>query len=240
MGKNQTDPNQAQAHREPHKIQAAGWLRASVLGANDGILSTAGLLVGVAASHASSAQIALTGASGMLAGALAMAAGEYVSVSSQADNQRAELARERRHLREHPHAEQEELVQIYVERGLDHELARRVADQLTAHDALGAHARDELGLLDLTRARPLQAALASAASYSTGAAIPMITALVFAGPFAGRAISLASLVCLGLLGALAAKVGGANAVKGAARVGFWGALAMAVTATAGHYFGGAG
>jgi VIT1/CCC1 family predicted Fe2+/Mn2+ transporter len=233
--------NKSPKHRpEPHKSTRSGWLRASVLGANDGILSTAGLLVGVAASNASSAQIALTGASGMLAGALAMAAGEYVSVSSQADNEHAEWARERRELHDDPHAEREELAQIYVSRGLDRELARRVADQLTAHDALGAHARDELGLLDLTKARPLQAAAASAASYSTGAAIPMLTALLFAGPFAGRAISIASLVCLAGLGALAAKAGGANALKGAARVGFWGALAMAVTAAVGHYFGAAG
>ena len=213
------------------------WLRAAVLGANDGILSTSGLLVGVSAANQSPAQIVVIGSAGLVAGALAMAAGEYVSVSSQADVERADLARERHELRHKPEEEHAELTQIYVDRGLDRALAAQVADQLTAHDALGAHARDELGINERVRARPLQAALASATSYSTGATLPLVTASLATGPSSVYVISAASLLALGGLGALAAFVGGAGVLKGAGRVTFWGALAMAVTGAVGHVFG---
>lgn len=213
------------------------WLRAAVLGANDGILSTSGLLVGVAAANQPPTQILVIGFAGLVAGGLAMAAGEYVSVSSQADVERADLARERHELTHQPEAEREELAQIYVGRGLDLNLARQVADQLTAHDALGAHARDELGINERVRARPLQAAAASAASYASGATLPLTTAALMPGPNAAYVISAASLVALAGLGSLAAYAGGANLAKGAGRVTFWGALAMALTFGVGHFFG---
>jgi VIT1/CCC1 family predicted Fe2+/Mn2+ transporter len=224
-------------HPEKHRTQRIGWLRAGVLGANDGILSTASLVVGVAAAHADRAAILLAGTAGLVAGALSMAAGEYVSVSSQADTERADLETERQELSARPEAEFEELAAIYVGRGLDRELARQVAGQLMRHDALGAHARDELGVSDQLAARPLQAACTSAATFAMGAAVPIIAAVLAAGGNVVVIVSGASLVCLAALGALAAGVGGASPWKGAARVAFWGALAMGVTAGVGALFG---
>ncbi|HVB98879.1 MAG TPA: VIT family protein [Candidatus Dormibacteraeota bacterium] len=224
-------------HRELHRSERIGWLRAAVLGANDGILSTASLVVGVAAANSSRHEILLTGVAGLVAGALSMAAGEYVSVSSQADTERADLALERTELATLPAVEEKELAAIYVQRGLDPELARTVALQLMAHDALGAHARDELGLSDKFFARPLQASLASAATFSVGAALPILTVML--APPTGLVIlvSGASLLCLVALGAIAARTGGASAWIGAWRVAFWGALAMAATAGIGALFG---
>jgi len=222
---------------ETHKSERVGWLRAAVLGANDGIVSTASLVVGVAAAHAARNDILIAGVAGMVAGALSMAAGEYVSVSSQADTERADLTRERIELATQPEAEETELAVIYEGRGLEPELARTVAQQLMAHDALGAHARDELGLSDKFAARPLQAALASALTFAVGAGLPIV-AVVFAPPAGLMAlVSGTSLVCLFALGALAAHAGGASPWIGAWRVAFWGALAMGVTAGVGALFG---
>ena len=224
-------------HAERHRTQRVGWLRAAVLGANDGIVSVAGVVVGVAASGASAQVILATGVAAVVAGAMSMAAGEYVSVQSQADTEAADLATERQELASDPRHEQEELAHIYVQRGLTPELARQVAEQLTAHDALAAHARDELGISEHTSARPIQAALTSAATFAVGAALPI--AAVAATPVSGvvPSVSIASLVFLALLGALAAKAGGASVWKPTARVVFWGALAMVVTAAIGRLFG---
>ena len=226
-------------HREFHKTERIGWLRAAVLGANDGIVSTASLVVGVAAANSGRHEILLAGVAGLVAGALSMAAGEYVSVSSQADTERADLALERTELATQRPAEEKELTAIYVQRGLDPALARTVALQLMAHDALGAHARDELGLSDKFIARPLQAALASAATFSVGAVLPILTiTILWASPARlVLVVSGASLLCLAGLGALAARTGGASAWIGAWRVAFWGALAMAATAGIGALFG---
>jgi vacuolar iron transporter family protein len=224
-------------HRELHRSERIGWLRAAVLGANDGIVSTASLIVGVAAAAAGRQEILVAGVAGLVAGALSMAAGEYVSVSSQADTERADLARERTELATQPQAEEDELTEIYVRRGLNAELARTVARELTAKDALAAHARDELGHVEELAARPLQAALASAATFSVGAGLPVLTILV--APLASLAliVSIVSLVCLVALGAIAARAGGASASVGAARVALWGVLAMAATAGVGRLFG---
>ena len=224
-------------HGEFHKTERIGWLRAAVLGANDGIVSTASLVVGVAAANSGRHEILLAGVAGLVAGALSMAAGEYVSVSSQADTERADLARERIELATQRPAEEKELTAIYVQRGLDPALARTVALQLMAHDALGAHARDELGLSEKFIARPLQAALASAATFSVGAVLPILTILWASPARLVLAVSGASLFCLAGLGALAARTGGASAWIGAWRVAFWGALAMAATAGIGALFG---
>lgn len=224
-------------HRERHLTERIGWLRAAVLGANDGIVSTASLVVGVAAANSGRHEILLAGVAGLVAGAFSMAAGEYVSVSSQADTERAALAVERTELATQRPAEEKELASIYVQRGLDPELARTVALQLMAHDALGAHARDELGLSEKFIARPLQAALASAATFSMGAALPILTVMLARPAGVVFLVSAVSLVCLAALGALAARAGGASAWIGAARVAFWGALAMAATAGIGVLFG---
>jgi VIT1/CCC1 family predicted Fe2+/Mn2+ transporter len=222
-------------HREQHRTQRIGWLRAAVLGANDGIVSTASLIVGVASAASSRHQVIVAGMAGVVAGALSMAAGEYVSVSSQADTERADLDRERRELATQPQAEEDELTGIYVGRGLDPDLARQVARQLMAKDALLAHGRDELGLTEELAARPLQAAVASAGTFAVGAAVPILT-VVFAAPSI-LVVSSVSLLCLVVLGAIAARAGGAPALVGAVRVGFWGALAMAATAGVGRLFG---
>jgi vacuolar iron transporter family protein len=224
-------------HKERHLIDRIGWLRAAVLGANDGLVSTASLIVGVAASAANTGEILVAGSAGLVAGAMSMAAGEYVSVSSQADTEQADLARERRELADDPAAEREELARIYVDRGLDHALALQVAAQLMAKDALGAHARDELGISEVTTARPVQAALTSAATFSAGAALPLAVAALSPGNVAVYTVSAASLVFLAVLGALGAKAGGAPLVRATARVTFWGALAMAVTAGIGSLVG---
>jgi len=222
---------------ELHRSDRIGWLRASVLGANDGIISTASLILGVTAANASHQNILLTGIAGLVAGAMSMASGEYVSVSSQEDNERAELDRERSELAADIEFERRELAQIYVERGLNPALARQVAEQLMAHDALGSHARDELGITDNQRARPVQAAMASATSFAVGAAFPLIVALISPFRFLIISVPVASLGCLVLLGVLAARVAGARIGKSAFRVGFWGAFAMAVTAGIGAVFG---
>jgi VIT1/CCC1 family predicted Fe2+/Mn2+ transporter len=224
-------------HLERHRTGRIGWLRAAVLGANDGIVSTASLVVGVAAADASSGSVLVAGVAGLVAGALSMAAGEYVSVSSQADTERADLARERGELAAEPAAEENELTGIYVQRGLDEDLARRVAQQLMAKDALRAHLRDELGHSEEFAARPLQAALASAATFAAGAALPLLTALVAPEKYLSWAVSGVSLISLAALGGIAARAGGAPGWIGAARVAFWGALAMALTAGAGALFG---
>jgi VIT1/CCC1 family predicted Fe2+/Mn2+ transporter len=218
-------------------MERIGWLRAAVLGANDGIVSTASLVVGVAAAGPARAEVLIAGVAGLVAGALSMAAGEYVSVSSQADTERADLARERRELETDRGFEERELAAIYERRGLAPELALQVSRQLMAHDALGAHARDELGLSEAAAARPLQAALASAATFAFGAALPIVTVLAVAPGALIAAVTIASLVCLAGLGALAAGAGGASLWVGAARVTFWGALAMAATAAVGRLFG---
>ena len=224
-------------HVERHRTDRIGWLRAAVLGANDGIVSTASLLVGVAAAGATSNAILMTGVAGLVAGAMSMAAGEYVSVHSQADTEKADLARERAELAADVQAEQRELKAIYVGRGLEPGLAQQVAEQLMAHDALGAHARDELGIFQAFRARPLQAALASAASFAVGAALPLAVAALVPGASLIGWVSGASLAFLAVLGAVAAQVGGAALLTGAWRVTFWGALAMAATAGVGSMFG---
>ncbi|HEY1303657.1 MAG TPA: VIT family protein [Vicinamibacterales bacterium] len=222
-------------HREQHRSGRIGWLRAAVLGANDGIVSTASLIVGVASAASSRQEVFVAGIAGLVAGALSMAAGEYVSVSSQADTERADLEQERRELATQPKFEEDELTAIYVRRGLERDLARQVARQLMAKDALLAHARDELGLTEEQAARPLQAAFASAATFSAGAAVPILAIIIV--PPSVVVVSAISLVCLITLGALAARTGGASAIVGATRVGFWGALAMALTAVVGRMFG---
>ena len=224
-------------HAERHRTDRIGWLRAAVLGANDGIVSTASLLVGVAAANATHASLLLTGVAALVAGVMSMAAGEYVSVHSQADTEIADLSRERTELEKNPVAEHRELTAIYVTRGLDAELAKQVADQLMVHDALGAHARDELGLSEVLSARPIQAALASAASFAAGALLPLAVTALAPELHLILFISAASLVFLASLGATAAWVGGANALTGAWRVTLWGALAMGITAGVGALFG---
>ena len=230
----------SRSHAEAHLVARIGWLRAAVLGANDGILSTASLVVGVAAASSGRAEIILAGLAGLVAGAMSMAAGEYVSVSSQADTEKADLAKETRELREMPEAELEELTDIYVKRGLDHALASEVARQLTAHDALAAHARDELGISEVLAARPVQAALTSAATFAVGAALPLLAAVLSPLNVLIPVVSAASLVFLAVLGAIGARTGGAGGLRGAVRVAFWGAAAMALTAAIGHLFGTSG
>ena len=224
-------------HPETHKVQHIGLLRAAVLGANDGILSTASLVLGVVASGAETPTILLTGVAGLVAGAMSMAAGEYVSVSSQTDTEQADLAIERRELANDPEYELAELAGIYRQRGLDAELAQQVAVQLTAHDALAAHARDELGLTDEMQARPVQAAFSSALTFSVGAFLPLLMVLIFPGSPLLYVIPASALLFLMLLGGLAAYAGGASVAKGAYRVGFWGALAMGLTTAVGTLFG---
>ncbi len=224
-------------HIERHRTDRIGWLRAAVLGANDGIVSTASLVVGVAAASASPSNILLTGVAGLVAGAMSMAAGEYVSVHSQADTENADLARERAELEADPVAERRELTAIYVARGLEPELAQQVSAQLMKHDALGAHARDELGISEMLSARPVQAALASAASFAVGAVLPLAVAALAPQRGLMAWVAVASLLFLAVLGAVAARVGGASALAGAWRVTFWGALAMAITAGVGALFG---
>jgi vacuolar iron transporter family protein len=224
-------------HTERHRSDRIGWLRAAVLGANDGIVSTASLVVGVAAAGATERTVLMTGIAGLVAGAMSMAAGEYVSVHSQADTENADLARERAEIAADPAAEGRELTAIYVARGLEPELAGQVSAQLMAHDAIGAHARDELGISETLGARPVQAALASAASFAAGAALPLLVTALAPSVALIAAVSGTSLAFLAGLGALAARAGGADAMKGARRVAFWGALAMAATAGAGALFG---
>jgi len=224
-------------HRERHRTAHVGWLRASVLGANDGLISTASLVIGVAASGTGRPAILVAGVAGLVAGSMSMAAGEYVSVSSQSDTERADLDRERHELANTPDAEKAELVGIYESRGLTSDLARQVADQLMERDALGAHARDELGLSELTAARPLQAALASAGSFAVGAALPVAVAAFAPAQWLGALVTVSTLALLTVLGALAARVGGASMGRGALRVVFWGALAMAASAGVGRLFG---
>ncbi len=224
-------------HRENHLVERIGWLRAAVLGANDGIISTASLILGVASAAASRNDILLTGVAGLVAGAMSMAAGEYVSVSSQSDTEHADLAREKRELADDPVFEREELAQVYVARGVEEGLAREVARQLMAKDALGAHARDELGISEVTTARPVQAALASAATFSVGAAAPLVLVLVSPSNALIPIVSVGSLLFLALLGAIGAKAGGAGLLKPTIRVTFWGAFAMGLTAGIGTLFG---
>jgi len=224
-------------HREGHRTQHIGWLRAAVLGANDGIVSTASLLVGVAAAHGGKGQVMIAGIAGLAAGALSMAAGEYVSVSSQADIEQADIKRERAELEGSFPQELDELTGIYVARGLDRPLARQVAEQLMAKDALGAHMRDELGITETVSARPIQAALTSAASFACGAILPLLTALLLPKAWLIAGVSGCSLLVLCCLGTMAAFTGGANKLGGALRVTFWGAFAMALTAGVGALFG---
>jgi VIT1/CCC1 family predicted Fe2+/Mn2+ transporter len=224
-------------HRERHRTQHTGWLRAAVLGANDGIVSTASLVLGVAAAGADTRATLVAGVAGLLAGALSMAAGEYVSVSSQSDTEHADLERERKELAANPEAEHAELTAIYVQRGLDEALASKVATQLTQHDALGAHSRDELGISETLAARPVQAAMASAATFAVGAAMPLLMVLVFPSSALMWGVALSSLVFLASLGYLAARAGGSPAWTSVARVTFWGALAMGITAGVGALFG---
>lgn len=224
-------------HPESHLIERIGWLRAAVLGANDGIISTASLIVGVAAAAAQQSDILIAAVAGLIAGAMSMAAGEYVSVSSQSDTELADLARERQELADNIEFEREELADIYVKRGLDKELAREVAEQLMAKDALAAHARDELGISEITTARPVQAALTSAVTFACGAAMPLLAAFLSPLRYAVPVVSVASLVFLAVLGAIGARTGGANIMRATARVTFWGALAMAATAGIGALVG---
>jgi vacuolar iron transporter family protein len=224
-------------HIERHRTHRIGWLRAAVLGANDGIVSTASLVLGVAAAGASSESILIAGVAGLVAGSMSMAAGEYVSVSSQADTERADLDRERKELAADPEHEHAELTAIYVGRGLDAALASNVATQLTAHDALGAHGRDELGISEALTARPVQATLASAGTFAVGAILPLLIVLFVPASALEWAVSGSSLLFLALLGSLAARAGGASVITAAARVTFWGALAMALTAGVGALFG---
>ena len=224
-------------HLESHRTHRIGWLRAAVLGANDGIVSTASLVLGVAAAGADSRNILISGVAGLVAGAMSMAAGEYVSVSSQSDTERADLDRERKELAADPEHELAELTAIYIRRGLDAKLAARVATQLTAHDALGTHARDELGISATLSARPIQAALASAGTFSVGAVLPLLIVLLAPVSSLMWAVSGSSLLFLAFLGVLAARIGGASIMISAARVTFWGALAMALTAGVGVLFG---
>ncbi|EAP90970.1 similar to nodulin 21 [Oceanicaulis sp. HTCC2633] len=224
-------------HAEHHLVARVGWLRAAVLGANDGIVSTASLIVGVSAASAATSDVLIAGVAGLVAGAMSMAAGEYVSVSSQSDTEKADLSRERAELRDQPEFEREELARIYMERGLEEGLAFQVADQLMAKDALGVHAREELGISEINTARPIQAAFTSAATFAVGAALPLLMVLLMPAQLLSAGVSAASLVFLALLGGVGAKVGGANVTKAAVRVTFWGALAMALTAGIGAMFG---
>ena len=224
-------------HRERHLVARIGWLRAAVLGANDGIVSTASLIVGIAAAGVAKEDILLAGIAGLVAGAMSMAAGEYVSVSSQADTESADLAREREELRTDPTAELEELAGIYIKRGLDKDLAHQVAQALTAKDALGAHARDELGISEITTARPVQAAISSAITFSIGAAMPLLAVILSPRDVLLYAVVVASLLYLAALGALGARTGGAQILRATGRVTFWGAFAMAVTAGIGLLIG---
>ncbi|MEL6258585.1 MAG: VIT family protein [Pseudomonadota bacterium] len=224
-------------HEEHHYIHRTGWLRAAVLGANDGILSTSSLMIGVAAAAASFSDVLLAGIAALVAGALSMAAGEYVSVSSQSDTERADLEIEKRALKENPEGEHEELADIYVRRGLSEHLAQQVAQELMRTNALEAHARDELGISDLTKARPLQAAVSSALSFSVGAALPIIVALIAPYTHVGVAIGISSLLGLALLGVLSARAGGAPVMRAVIRIVLWGVGAMALTALVGRLFG---
>lgn len=225
-------------HRESHLVGRIGWLRAAVLGANDGIISTASLIVGVAAASSSTqAGILITGVAGLVAGAMSMAAGEYVSVSSQSDTEQADLARERQELGANPAFELDELAEIYIRRGVAPALAREVAGQLMAKDALAAHAHDELGISEITSARPIQAALTSAATFAVGAAFPLLMVVVSPAGVLVPVVSASSLVFLAILGAVGARAGGAGMLRGTARVAFWGAMAMAITAGIGTLFG---
>ena len=224
-------------HFERHYAERVGWLRAAVMGANDGIVSTASLVVGVAASQAARGDVLVAGVAGLVAGAMSMAAGEYVSVSSQADTEKSDLARERVELANEPEAEHKELAAIYQERGLEPAMAHEVARQLMAHDALGAHARDELGLTETLSARPIQAAVASAATFSVGAALPLVITLLSPPGAIVPLVAGGYLVCLALMGGTAGRVGGASVLIGAGRVTLWGALAMAATAAVGSLFG---
>lgn len=233
----QVVPSTAQPHHAVHYVNRVGWLRAAVLGANDGIVSTASLLTGIAASGATSQTILLSGTAALLAGAMSMAAGEYVSVSAQSDTERADLAKEKKALVQQPHAEWEELRDIYVERGLSADLAGQVARQLMEADALAAHARDELGISEISAARPVQAALTSAATFSAGAIAPVLAAAISPADDAIVAVAATSLLCLALLGYIGARLGGGRAGRSVARVLFWGMLAMLVTAGAGRLFG---
>ena len=224
-------------HKESHLVERIGWLRAAVLGANDGIISTASLILGVASAGAPKSEVLLSGVAGLVAGAMSMAAGEYVSVSSQSDTEHADLEREKRELLDDPAFEKEELARIYAARGVELSLARKVAQQLMAKDALGAHARDELGISDISTARPVQAALASAATFSLGAAAPLVLTLLSPSLWLIPAVSMGSLVFLALLGMIGAKTGGAAMLRPTIRVVFWGALAMALTAGIGALVG---
>lgn len=224
-------------HIERHRTHRIGWLRASVLGANDGIVSTSSLVLGVAAAGASSQNVFIAGIAGLVAGAMSMAAGEYVSVSSQSDTEQADIERERKELATDPVHEHAELAAIYAGRGLDRELASEVATQLMAHDALGSHCRDELGISEISTARPIQAALASAGTFAVGAFLPLIIVLLVPASTMMWAVSMSSILCLALLGSLSAHAGGASVFLAAARVTFWGALAMALTAGVGALFG---
>lgn len=230
-------PYRIRTHAEYHRTSRIGPLRAGVLGANDGIVSTASLIVGVASASATTATILVAGLSGLVAGAMSMAAGEYVSVSSQSDAEQADLARERRELADEPEMEREELTRIYIKRGVDPGLARQVAEQMMARDALGAHARDELGIFETNVARPVQAALTSAATFAAGAALPLVMAVVTPAAYLLAGVSVASLGFLAALGAVGARLGGAPVGRAAFRVTFWGALAMAITAGIGALVG---
>ncbi|WP_312735506.1 VIT family protein [Brevundimonas sp.] len=225
------------SHSERHLMARVGWLRAAVLGANDGLLSTASLIVGVAAAEASKGAVLVSGVAGLVAGAMSMAAGEYVSVSSQSDTEKADLAREAAELAAAPAAELDELAGIYIARGVQPDTARTVAEQLMAHDSLGAHARDELGITSFTTARPVQAALTSAATFATGAALPLVTVAIAPDDVLLAAVAASAFVGLGALGAMGARAGGANVPRSMIRVVFWGVLAMAVTAGIGRLFG---
>jgi VIT1/CCC1 family predicted Fe2+/Mn2+ transporter len=224
-------------HPERHLVTRIGWLRAAVLGANDGIVSTASLIVGVAAASPARSDVLIAGVAGLVAGAMSMAAGEYVSVSSQSDTEQADLARERAELKSQPKAELQELSQIYVKRGVHPDVALKVAEQLMARDALGAHARDELGISEITTAQPVQAALTSAATFAIGAAMPLLMVIVSPLNLMIPMVSAASLAFLALLGAIGARAGGANVLRATVRVTFWGALALALTAGIGKLFG---
>jgi VIT1/CCC1 family predicted Fe2+/Mn2+ transporter len=225
------------SHTESHLVSRIGWLRAAVLGANDGIVSTASLIVGVAAAAAAQNDILIAGVAGLVAGAMSMAAGEYVSVSSQSDTEQADLARERTELADNIAFEVDELASIYVDRGVEPSLARQVAQQLMAKDALGAHARDELGISEITTARPIQAALTSAATFAMGAAMPLLVVIIAPLNLLVPLVSVTSLIFLAVLGAVGAQAGGARVLRATVRVTFWGALAMAITAGIGKLFG---
>jgi len=231
------DMTRLRVHPERHLVSRIGWLRAAVLGANDGIVSTASLIVGVAAATAMPSNVLIAGVAGLVAGAMSMAAGEYVSVSSQSDTEKADLAREREELSQNVEFEHDELAAIYVKRGLQPDLARQVAAQLMAKDALAAHGRDELGISEISAARPIQAALTSAAAFSAGAVMPLLAVLVSPTGWLVPVVSVASLLFLALLGAIGAKAGGANVLRATTRVTFWGAMAMALTAGVGAIFG---